>query len=1082
MKFLFSVLFLAFTVTTFSQVDDKIRCDYDTWLEEMEETNPEYIQQIEKSFEIFKKQNKSGERINITIPVHVIIVHPSGQPVGTGSNFSMEHVQSQIDVLNQDFGRYNSDAGNTPPEFPAADTGIQFCLATVDPEGNPTDGITRYPFDGAFHPNASAIREETRWPRESYSNIWSAPNLPYLGLASVPSTFGLPSPNNDFIHVDAATFGGPGYGTQTNYNLGRTTTHEMGHWLGLFHVWGNGGCGSDDNISDTPLQNDSNFGCPNHPSPSCGNAGDMFMNYMDYVNDNCMNAFTQEQGDYMNTILSTSRASLNGSSFTACATSVPLVLNIISQEDPSCSDTNDGFILAEASGGSPDYSYSIDGSVPTPNNLFSDLSGGTYTIEVFDADGNSAVETVFLNTPLPLTATVSILDTNFCPSDINASVQIQVAGGSNPYTYSLNMDMPQSSNTFNDLANGFYVVNIVDNNGCMLDVDFELSSETQITITIDSTINLICSNDDMGLIIASAEGGNGPLSYSIDGINFQDTGEFTELDGGSYFVFAQDSVGCYDSLEVTLTEPDPFFMSVQSTDATCFGFNDGFAEVTAFGGNGSPYQYSFDSITFGDATMLDSLFAGDYDLYALDSLGCLAIATFDIDEPDEIQIIADTIINVTCFGDNDGMMSLSTTGGNGGYIYIFQGDSTATADFDNLEAGTYEVFVVDSLGCEGSAMFEIGVNSTIAISVSNEQVPSCFGASDGSIEVSASNTQGTIMYSIDGGTLQASPIFTGLSMGTYLIEVVDDTGCSAAITVSLGEPALLELLLQDLNNVSCNGANDGNVNLFVTGGTEPYTYSYSPDGTDPTGLAPGDYFLTVTDANGCAVSYDFTITEPEVLELNIITHEEIDCETGMGALLELEAIGGNGGYEFVVSNSYTTLSSEDGVFDALPIGSYQASVTDSEGCVVMLQIEITLENMFFAELVSVTDILCFAENGGAVEINVSGGMGNITYLLDAALEVDPSNLDTHAGDHTITVVDENECMIELLFTLEEPNELVVDDMVFDDGADNVTVLASGGVEPYMYSFDGGDTFTDNNVTEDLGDGTITVIVRGCQWL
>ena len=266
MKILFSLLLLTFTFTCFAQLEHKQRCYQEEWLAEMEESDPEYIKQIKKSFKHFKKNKNSTERVTVTIPVHVIIVHPTGQAIGTGSNHSLAHVQSQIDVLNQDFGRYNSDAGNTPPEFPAANTGIQFCLATVDPDGNPTDGITRYAFDGAFHPNASAIRAETRWPRESYSNIWSAPNLPYLGLASVPSTFALPSPNNDFIHVDAATFGGPGFATFPNYNLGRTTTHEMGHWLGLFHVWGGGGCGSDDNIDDTPIQN--GWGC--NADCSCG--------------------------------------------------------------------------------------------------------------------------------------------------------------------------------------------------------------------------------------------------------------------------------------------------------------------------------------------------------------------------------------------------------------------------------------------------------------------------------------------------------------------------------------------------------------------------------------------------------------------------------------------------------------------------------------------------------------------------------------------------------------------------------------------------------------------------------------------
>jgi len=927
MKFINSLLFLFVSFTAFSQTDYINRCGQEALLDEIEISNPGYKQQIENSFKAFNKRKKSVKRsINITVPVHVIVVHPTGQAIGTGSNFSIEHVQSQIDVLNQDFGRYNSDSGNTPPEFPAANTGIQFCLATVDPDGSPTDGITRYAFDGSFDNNAFSIRQETQWPRESYSNIWTAPNLPYLGVATVPNTFSLPPANQDYIHVDAATFGGPGYGTEPGYNLGRTTTHEMGHWLGLLHVWGsgNGSCAVDDNISDTPNQNTFNFGCPNHPSPTCGNSGDMFMNYMDYVDDNCMNAFTQEQGDYMNTILSTSRASLNGASFTSCASVVPLVLTVISQSDPSCSDSNDGSILVEASGGEPNYSYSLDGGVPTSNNLFTDLPGGNYSIEVFDADGNSASVTVFLNTPNPMTATVNVTQTNTCPNDMDGAVEIQVAGGSNPYIYSLDMGMGQQSNTFDSLPNGFYIVNVVDNNGCTFEDVFELTDSTIITITIDSTANLVCGNDDMGLIIASAEGGNGPLSYSINGFEYQDNGEFSELDGGTYFVFVQDSVGCYDSLEVVITEPDPFFISIESNDASCFGFDDGSVGITAFGGNGAPYQYSFDSITFGDTTMLDSLFAGEYDLYALDSLGCLAIATFDIDEPDEIQIFADTIINATCFGDENGMLSLFATGGNGDYTYIFQGDSTSTADYDNLAAGTYDVFAVDALGCEGNGTFEIGISSNISITISSEQMPSCFGGQDGLIQVLAENTQGDVTYSINGGAEQESPIFEGLNTDDYVITAQDSTGCSAAINVFLDEPAILGTQVE-ITNVICFGEDNGTATVIVSGGTPPYQYSYEPSNTDPSGLAPGNYFVTITDDNGCTTSEEFTITEPD--------------------------------------------------------------------------------------------------------------------------------------------------------------ELVVDDMILDIDLKTVTVIASGGVEPFLYSFDGGDTFTDDNVTKDLESPNITVIVKdanGCE--
>jgi len=1070
---------------TFAQPDEIDRCSFDEWLAEIEITQPGYRQELEQSFKNFKQAEKSSSRATITIPIHVIVVHPSGQPVGTGSNHSLARIQSQIDVLNQDFGRYNSDAGNTPPEFPAADTGIQFCLATVDPDGNPTDGVTRYAFDGSFQGNAFAIRQQTSWPREFYCNIWSAPNLSYLGLASVPSTFNLPSPGNDFIHVDAATFGGPGFATFPNYNLGRTTTHEMGHWLGLFHVWGNGGCTSDDGIADTPIQNDSNFGCPNHPSSSCGNTGDMFMNYMDYVNDNCMNAFTQGQAQYMQTILSTSRASLSGSAFTACATSVPLTINISSQGDPTCFDSEDGFIFVEASGGSPDYSFSINGSAPTPNNLFIDLPGGDYIIEVFDLDGNAASAATFLNTPLPLDFSINETQTNTCPADTNASIEVIVSGGSNPYTFSINSDSEQSSNIFEGLANGSYTMQVTDNNGCTYEDVFELSGDAEISIHIDSTANLICSNDDMGFISASATGGAGPLSYSINGFDFQASGTFTMLDGGSYFVYVQDSVGCYDSLEVTLSEPDPFFLSLVSEDASCFGFNDGNVNVMAFGGNGGPFQYSFDSLTFGDATTLDSLSAGEYDLYALDSLGCLATATFSIGEPDAVEIEILLAQSVDCFGDTNGQVDFMASGGNGDFIYILEGDTSLTPSFKNLGAGAYTLFAIDSIGCMGSTFFEIGINSTISVSVILADNPSCFGESDGSITVESTNTQGSVTYTVNGGTPQSEPFFEGLTAGNYEIVVADKSECNAVLQVTLDQPTELSAQAINIMEVSCHGAEDGSADIQIVGGTLPYTVSYASPDIDLTNLAAGLYTVTVEDMNLCATTATFEITQPSPLSLQTDNINGANCQTGQGAIIEFIVSGGTEGYIFSLSGPSGNLTNTTGLFEELVFGPHSLTVTDSRVCVLSEDVVVPYSNDFYAEIISVSPILCFGELGGALEIEVQGGVGNIIYLLDGDQPVDPIDLNTGAGEYSISIIDEEDCLIELFFTLEEPEELIVEEMVLDFASEpwTITVITVGGTEPYAYSFDEGETFTDSNVLEIFENGTYTVIVRdanGCE--
>lgn len=213
-------------------------------------------------------------------------------------------VTQQIARLNADFGRTNTDAGNTPAVFSAVDTEIQFCLATIDPNGNATTGIVRRTAGGS--PPQSGGTE--MWDPTKYLNLY----VYTLG----GGVLGFAYPNGmQAVHITDGAFGN----TSGAYNMGRTATHEVGHHFNLTHLWGDAACGTD-NVADTPPQQNPNYGCPNHPSTSCTNTiGDMFMNYMDYSNDACMNAFTNGQKSRMWGSINTVRTGLLTSAATNCA-------------------------------------------------------------------------------------------------------------------------------------------------------------------------------------------------------------------------------------------------------------------------------------------------------------------------------------------------------------------------------------------------------------------------------------------------------------------------------------------------------------------------------------------------------------------------------------------------------------------------------------------------------------------------------------------------------------------------------------------------------------------------------------------
>jgi hypothetical protein len=246
----------------------------------------------------------------VTIPVVVHVVYNTG-----AQNISQAQIDSQIDALNRDYGATNTDIANIPQPWAQmpADSKIRFRLATRDPDGKPHNGVTRTQTGISGFTADDSVKFASRggadgWPASRYLNIWVCNLLQILGYAQFPGG----PPATDGVVIGHRFFGQLGTAVD-KFNLGRTATHEVGHWLNLHHIWGDKpDCSGSDLVADTPNQQGPNYGAPVYPKISCSNApnGDMFMNYMDYVDDPVMVMFTPGQVSRMQAALQQMRSGL----------------------------------------------------------------------------------------------------------------------------------------------------------------------------------------------------------------------------------------------------------------------------------------------------------------------------------------------------------------------------------------------------------------------------------------------------------------------------------------------------------------------------------------------------------------------------------------------------------------------------------------------------------------------------------------------------------------------------------------------------------------------------------------------------
>jgi len=442
------------------------------------------------------------------------------------------------------------------------------------------------------------------------------------------------------------------------------------------------------------------------------------------------------------------------------------------------------------------------------------------------------------------------------------------------------------------------------------------------------------------------------------------------------------------------------------TNLNCATGSTGTITVTVPPGSGvPPYQYSLNGGPLQSSNVFSGLPVGTYTVYAADINGCSSTLTATINKTGNLGV-GYTSLNSSCTGVNNGSITILPPSAYTPIQYSLNGGPPQTSNiFTGLAAGTYTISVVDAIGCSGSTFITITQGANVT-ATSNTTPTSCSGISNGTITVFASGGTLPYQYSINGGALQASNVFTGLAAGTYSVKVVDVNGCFTSLSITVNPGAPLNATVTK-TNVSCNGGSNGSITVNVSNGTAPYQYSLDnitwQTGNSFFGLAAGTYTVYYKDNNACSNSQPVTISQPAVLNASV-TSQAASCYSLADGKIVITVSGGTAPYQYSLDGVNYQVSNS---FLSIGAGLYTVYIKDVNGCSITKPVTITQPTQLTATY-SVTDATCNGGNDGQVIVTPSGGTSPYNYnFVGATGPYSTSNV--APGIHNLAVVDANGC-------------------------------------------------------------------------
>lgn len=763
-----------------------------------------------------------------------------------------------------------------------------------------------------------------------------------------------------------------------------------------------------------------------------------------------------------------------------------ITLTLESSANLKCKDvsTGEAAFSVENAVGSVTYEWS-DGNTSSASR--SDLAANkAYTLVVTDENGCKAQNSVTLSQPdTKVEVEITGHKEPSCFGSSDGEIQAIATGGdSKVFTYMWNGVVGTETN--GNIPAGDYIVVAEDGNGCKDTTNFTLDQPKPMDVKVDiqggSAVNpnsVLCNGDKVTIEI-SVDGGVLPMSYKWDGdVDFGTTTKVT-VGAGDSKVIVKDGNGCEQPVTTTITEPE--LLSVSIVEDTKIACNGGEGELKAsVSGGTEPYSYNW--TTGSNTIMSGALVQGSYSVSIEDANGCTSNTSYDIGEP-EYMTAKIMISPETCKKVSSGNIYVQTEGGTAPFSYKWNTGATSSA-IGGLTNTKYSVSVVDANGCSYDDQIDLKNVNKFSLNWITTRVK-CEGQSNGTATVKIKN--GYSPFSVKWSNGEESVVaesqhkITGLVAATYSVQVTDDRGCVQKTDPVVNTITPIAIKSLTLTPSACT-IPTGTATATIKNGTLPYVYAWS-NGVDVkknTNMAPGDYTLVVTDANGCTVDSTITIEKKALLTVTTISPDTIiTCEGGSTG--EVRAIASNGVEPY--SYNWSTGEKNTESISNLGKGTYVVVATDAEGCEASDTISFVENNILSVTEKEIHDVTCYGGSDGYIVVDIIGGKSPYTISWNNGGD-SYTNKDLIAGDYTITVTDNTGCSVTKTFTIKESSEVTVsiDNLtsiqcvgVCDVSAD---ATVTGGVAPYKYMWSTSET---TSSATKLCEGEQNVVVtdnNGC---